>query len=181
MSVYKKLQEARIALYNLGIKQSGNNKHSGYSYYELADFTIDAQRIFGESGLSSNFSLTEQTATLLIIDVESGETAAFSCPVFLASIPKEAERGIKALGATITYLRRYLWMLAMEIPASEVAELVKNHENSNKPEYTVLQVDHNIEKWKGGIVSSKGMIEKIRASYLVTDDVEQYITEKMGA
>jgi len=126
MSVYKKLQAARIALYNQGLKQSGKN-HGGISYYELADFTVDAQRIFNEVGLCSQFNMDEQIATLSIIDVDNGsDMASFSCPVFLASIPKESERSIKNLGATITYLRRYLWMTALEIPQKEVAELVNN-------------------------------------------------------
>jgi len=132
MSVFKKLQAARIALYAAGLKQSGLNKHSGIAYYELIDFTVDAQRIFNDVGLSSTFNMTSENAVLAIVDTDDGSKADFSCPVSFASIPKEPERGIKSLGATITYLRRYLWMLALEIPQKEVAELAKNHPKNLK-------------------------------------------------
>jgi len=172
MSVWKKLQQARVALYDAGIKQSGNNQ--GKIYLELSDFTIDAQRIFNDIGLSSSFNVTEEQATLSIVDVDSGDMALFSCPMFLSSLPKEPERGVKNLGATITYLRRYLWMLALEIPAKEVAELAKNHD---KKDYTIAQVDANIEKWREGSITPAAMIEKIRAAYALPADVEQYIID----
>ena len=38
MSVYKKLQEARIKLQNTELKKSGHNKFAGYKYFELGDF-----------------------------------------------------------------------------------------------------------------------------------------------
>jgi 16S rRNA (uracil1498-N3)-methyltransferase len=38
MSVYKKLQEARILLQNTKLNKSGKNKFAGFSYFELSDF-----------------------------------------------------------------------------------------------------------------------------------------------
>ena len=178
MSVYKKLQAARIELYNMGLKQTGSNKHSGVTYYELADFTVDAQRIFNDVGLCSLFNMDEHNATLSIIDTDTSDAALFSCPVFLASIPKESERSVKNLGATITYLRRYLWMVALEIPQKEVAELVKNHD---KKDYTIAQVDANIEKWRGGVITPAAMIEKIKVAYDLPPEVEQYIIDNFVA
>ena len=37
MSVYKKLQEARVMLHNTKLEKSGKNKFAGFNYFELAD------------------------------------------------------------------------------------------------------------------------------------------------
>ena len=38
MSVYRKLQEARIELQSKPLKKSGKNKFAGFEYFELGDF-----------------------------------------------------------------------------------------------------------------------------------------------
>ena len=38
LSVYKKLQMARLALVQTTLKKSGRNKFAGYEYFELGDF-----------------------------------------------------------------------------------------------------------------------------------------------
>ena len=37
MTVFEKLNEARLRFQNAGVKKSGHNKFAGYTYYELAD------------------------------------------------------------------------------------------------------------------------------------------------
>ena len=51
MSVYKKLQEARVKFHGKSLKKSGENKFAGYKYFELGDFLPTVQEIFGEVGL----------------------------------------------------------------------------------------------------------------------------------
>jgi len=178
MSVHKKLQAARIALYAMGLKQSGINKHSGMAYYELIDFTVDAQRIFNDVGLSSTFNMTSENAVLAIVDTDDGSKADFSCPVYFAALAKEPEKSVKNLGATITYLRRYLWMLALEIPQKEVVELVKNHEKTevdNKPPlppYPDERFNENFEgmaaKIRSGETTAARTINAIQSLFTMT-------------
>ena len=37
MNIYEKLQSARVKLQSKKLKKSGKNKHTGFSYFELAE------------------------------------------------------------------------------------------------------------------------------------------------
>jgi hypothetical protein len=114
MSVYKKLQTARLRLVNTNITKSGKNKFAGYEYFELGDFIPAIHKIFDEVGLCGAFTFSGDVAHLCIYDTELEEKAViFSCPVVQAENVKG--QAIQNLGSTITYLRRYLWLMAMEI------------------------------------------------------------------
>ena len=51
MTVFKKLQAARITLQNTELKKSGKNKFAGYQYFELGDFLPVIQTICNDIGL----------------------------------------------------------------------------------------------------------------------------------
>ena len=130
MSVYKKLQTARLRLVNTNITKSGKNKFAGYEYFELADFIPAIHKIFDEVGLCGAFTFSADCAHLGIYDTELEEKAViFSCPVVQAENAKG--QAIQNLGSTISYLRRYLWLMAMEI--------VENDSVDASPESTFKQ------------------------------------------
>jgi len=112
MTVYKKLQEARFRLVNTTIQKSGKNKFAGFEYFELGDFIPAIQKIFNEVGLCGVVSFTD-VATLTIYDADDGTSIPFCTPIVNAENAKG--QPIQSLGATHTYLRRYLWLLALEI------------------------------------------------------------------
>lgn len=128
MSVYKKLQAARLQLSRANIKKSGLNTYGGWQYYELGDFIPTVHKIFDEVGLCGVVTFGD-TATLTVYDAEGEGKIEFSTPIVYA----EATKGqpIQQLGSTHTYLRRYLWLLAMEIAE---ADLVDAQEQEVKPE-----------------------------------------------
>ena len=113
MSVYKKLQEARISLQSKELKKSGFNKFAGYSYFELGDFLPAVQQIFNEIGLCGVVSFGREVAELNITDIESGQTISICSPMPEANL--KGCHPIQNLGAVETYTRRYLWVTAMEI------------------------------------------------------------------
>ena len=41
MSVYSKLNEARVKFHSLKLEKTGHNKFAGYKYFELGDFLLD--------------------------------------------------------------------------------------------------------------------------------------------
>lgn len=128
MSVYAKLQKARLQLVTSGIKKTGHNKHGGWFYYELGDFIPTVHKLFDEIGLCGVVRFGE-VATLTIYDTQGGESVEFSTPIVYA----EAAKGqpIQLLGSTHTYIRRYLWLLAMEIVE---ADAVDSQEQEEKKE-----------------------------------------------
>jgi len=113
MSVYKKLQQARIKLQGTKLSKSGKNKFAGYEYFELGDFLPAIQTICNDMGLCGAVSFTEHMAYLQITDVEDGTSIMFTSPMSSAAL--KGCHDVQNLGAVQTYLRRYLWTNAFEI------------------------------------------------------------------
>ena len=120
--VNKKLQEARIALQSKQLKKSGLNKFANFQYFELADFLPTVQEIFHQIGLSSTVCFTADLATLKIVDTEDGTSDTFTCPVVVPTMKGCNE--VQALGAMTTYIRRYLYVNALEIVEHDAMDAV---------------------------------------------------------
>ncbi|EIG23635.1 ERF family protein [Haemophilus paraphrohaemolyticus] len=127
MSIYSKLAEARVELQQRGVKQSGANTFSKYTYFELGDFLPAINEIFAEKKLCGVVSFTEQIATLTIHDSESDEKITFTSPMATAQLKGCHE--IQNLGAVQTYQRRYLYMAALEISENDVLDENKGNES----------------------------------------------------
>jgi hypothetical protein len=113
MNVYKKLMEARITLQNTALNKSGHNKFAGYKYFELGDFIPAIQRIFNDLDLCGMISYTNDMATLTIVDTTDGSKIEITSPMSSAALKGCHE--VQNLGAVQTYIRRYLWVTALEI------------------------------------------------------------------
>ena len=128
MSVYRKLQATRLELVNSGIKKTGHNSYGGWNYYELGDFIPTVHKLFDMVGLCGVVTFGE-TATLTIYDTEfTDQKIEFSTPIVYA----EAAKGqpIQMLGSTHTYLRRYLWLLAMELVEADAVDSAQQQEHA---------------------------------------------------
>lgn len=114
MNVYQKLNAARSKFHSIELKKSGHNKFAGYKYFELGDFIIPALEIFKEVGLTAVISFGKETADLRIINNEKPEEViVIESPMSEAAL--KGAHAIQNLGAVQTYLRRYLWVAALEI------------------------------------------------------------------
>ena len=118
-NVYEKLQNARVLLQKKNLKKSGKNKFAGFSYYELADFIPSVNEIFNEEKLFSEFNIENDVATLVIINIEEPtDTITFRSPVKEAEI--KGSTPIQCLGGIHTYMKRYLYLNALEIVESDL-------------------------------------------------------------
>ena len=121
MNVYKKLQEARVKLHNTKLNKSGKNAFAKFNYFELGDFIPQVTSIFNELGLCGIVSFTQDTAYLTVHNVEGeNDFVTFTSPLIFASVEKT--QPIQNLGSTHTYLRRYLWLMCMEITENDVVD-----------------------------------------------------------
>ena len=114
LNVYKRLQIARLALQGRELKKSGKNKFAGYEYFELQDFLPTVQTIFSDTGLSAVFRCDADMASLTVYNNDKPE----DCIVFTAPMAAAELKGchpVQNLGASISYLRRYLYVNALEI------------------------------------------------------------------
>ena len=113
MSVHKKLMQARITLQNTAMKKSGRNTFANYSYFELGDFIQPINQIFNELNLCGVVSFGNELATLTITDIDDNSTILITSPMSEAAL--KGCHAVQNLGAVQTYIRRYLWVAAMEI------------------------------------------------------------------
>jgi ERF superfamily len=113
MSVYTKLNEARLVIHGMSLKKSGHNKFSGYYYFELGDFLVPAIQVFNEVGLCAVVSFTAEVASMTIIDTEDNSQIVITSPMGSAALKGCHE--VQNVGAVETYQRRYLWVSALEI------------------------------------------------------------------
>ena len=135
MSIYKKLQQARLKLQSTALKKSGKNKFAGFEYFELGDFLPTIQTIFNEVGLCGTVSFGTDIATLNIVDTDDvSQSIVFTSPMSTAEL--KGCHAIQNLGAVQTYLRRYLWVAAMEIVEHDAVDAVTGRDEVKKAEPT---------------------------------------------
>ena len=121
LNVYQRLQKARVELQQKNIKKSGENKYSGFKYFELKDFIPVLNEIFLSNGLSSNFSIQENIATLFIINLDDpNENILFTSPIAEANL--KGCTPIQGIGAIHTYMKRYLYLNALEIVEDDILD-----------------------------------------------------------
>lgn len=120
-NVYQKLLVARAKFLGSDTKKSGKNMQLAFKYFELDDIVPVATKIFEEVGLISLVNFTSDTATMTIVNTDNGEdSVAFTTPFtmlepIVSNTGKKATNEMQALGSSITYMRRYLYMIALDI------------------------------------------------------------------
>lgn len=131
MTAHSKLMTARMQLMNTPLKKTGQNKFAGYSYFELGDFLPEIQKIFAGLGLCGIVSYGTDIATLTITDMEDGTTLTITSPMSTAALKGCHE--VQNLGAVQTYIRRYLWVTALEIVENDVLDATTGSVEPTKP------------------------------------------------
>ncbi len=147
MNLLEKLNKVRVDLFNANLKKSGYNSFGKWSYFELGDLLPFINKACLDIGLTNVISFTSEFATLTIKDSKEEKEISFSVPWVDATL--KGATLIQAEGATITYLRRYLYMTAYEIVESDWidAQSAKEAEEAKK-EAEQAEKDKN---WKAFI------------------------------
>jgi hypothetical protein len=131
-NVYQKLQLARLLLQEKKLSKSGKNKFAGYEYFELQDFIPAVQTIFADVGLCPVFRVFDDRATLTICNFEAvGEEIVFTAP--MASAELKGCHPVQNLGASISYLRRYLYVNALEIVEHDALDATTGRDSVPAP------------------------------------------------
>lgn len=150
--VYQKLQTARIKLQSTQLKKSGHNKFAGYQYFELGDFLPTINQIFHELGLCSTVSFTADNAVLSIIDTDTGGAISFTSPMAEAQL--KGCHPVQNLGATQTYLRRYLYVLALEIVEHDALDATTGADAPKSSKPVTVDVFDSIPKEEQDIIEN---------------------------
>ena len=139
-NVYQKLLTARAKFLEANVEKTGKNMHLSFKYFELEDIVPTAIRIFNEVGLIPVVNFTADVATMNIINTDNPEESVpFVAPFnqiapIVSNAGKQATNEMQALGSSITYMRRYLYMIALDICESDSIDAnLGNGETASAP------------------------------------------------
>ena len=144
MNIYTKIAKARVELQNSGIKKSGYNSFSKFKYFELQDFLPTINEIFNNIGLVAIFNLDEKRAKLTIVNAEkTEESLTFYTPTAEADI--KGAQAIQKLGGVHTYLKRYLYLNALEIAEHDAIDGLPQEKNDKRTDLTNFINKNNLD------------------------------------
>lgn len=207
-NVYQKLAAARVALQKSSLRKSGKNQYAGFSYFELSDFLPRINEIFAEIGLCSRFRINRarqefvegmileipETAVLTIINTDNtGEQIDFESVT--ADAQMKGASAIQQLGSVHTYMRRYLWLEAMEITECDSMDAINQAEkvDTSKPAKAPQKArkaapitDDQIQEMLGLFAGQEARLKSMMSAYKINDLAEltavqaQNIIARMG-
>lgn len=128
-TVYKKLEQAKRELHNSQLKK--DKKGYGYVYMNLDTIIPLIDNVCEKYDLSITTSIDfigeQQLAITKVVDLETGESIDFKCPVdmFIESIKKNTAQNI---GANMTYYRRYMLFLVFEVVENDEVDETKGQD-----------------------------------------------------
>lgn len=191
MNVFKKLQKARVELQGRKLKKTGYNK-MGFYYFQLEDFLPSVNEIFDNIGLFGYFNIDPKTfdengvaheyAILKIVNTDNPEQTI----VFKTEAAEAGTKGtaIQNLGSKHTYMRRYMWMDAMELSENDSVDCLSDKEKvqAGKP----VQSTDDIKATPKQIEELKQLypmerIEKMLAFYKVGSLAEMSVKQASAA
>ena len=136
MTIFEKLNEARLRYQNAGIKKSGTNKY--FTYYELADILPEINKLANELKFCCIVNFTSETATLDFVDLEGDGKITFTSP--MAETKLSGGQPCQNLGASQTYLKRYLYQNCFEIVESDILDATMDPSAEPTVEELIAQV-----------------------------------------
>lgn len=117
MNVWQKLLAARIDFLKQGVTKSGINMHAEFKYFELEDIVPTATEIFSRYNCLFVTSFPDGKAVGRLINLDNAEeqvVVEFNSRS-IAEPAKFRMNEVQGLGAEITYMRRYLYFLILDV------------------------------------------------------------------
>lgn len=126
------------------IEKTGYNYYAKYPYFELSDFLVPALKIFSDLKLSAYVSFMPDIATMTITDLEDNSSFTITSPMSTAEL--KATHAVQQLGAVQTYLRRYLWVAALEIVEHDAIDSAEGPQEKKTD-------DKAMQEWRDGWIA----------------------------
>jgi hypothetical protein len=174
MNIYQKLNAAREEFHTAKLKKSGHNKFANYYYFELGDFVIPALEIFKKHGLTSLISFGNEMAEMRIVNTEkTDEQIVITSPMSSAALKGCHE--VQNLGAVQTYLRRYLWVAALEIVEHDALDATTGNKPPEKPTLDAKRLQGAIEKILNGQYTTQKLLDTFTLTQEQIETVDKAI------
>lgn len=122
INVYRKLANVREQFLAEHVKKTGKNPQFRSMYFELDDIVPVAMPLFHKEGLLPITSFTADVCSLTVYDMDDKDSQiTFTIPMREWN-GNNAVTPIQALGASVTYLRRYALALALDLVEADDME-----------------------------------------------------------
>ena len=122
-NIYERLMEVRDKFAEIGIEKNGKNMQLTSKFFTLDDIVNKSRNLFKENRILPLDFFTKEDATLTLVDIDNpdGERIIFSIPM-REYMGNAAVTPVQAMGATVTYYRRYLYSLALDLAEKDELE-----------------------------------------------------------
>lgn len=134
-NIFKKLAKARTLVRGMMKTKSGFNKYANYKYFELEDIIPPMLKVFDEIGLigieghedatiqpETGIQLKPEFYTLKIYNTDNINDKPIIFTKKYADAATKGQLPIQAVGSESTYMRRYLWLDALEIVENDATD-----------------------------------------------------------
>lgn len=141
-SITEDLQDIRDKLSKMDIKKSGYNGFGKFNYFELKDFLPQATHLMNEKHICPVFNIAVgangiEYAVLTLM--RGPEVLEFRVPT---ADPNNSNNPIQNLGSKITYLRRYLYLICLDLVENDTVDALAGSGNDKKVNFaTKFQID----------------------------------------
>lgn len=117
LSLFSKIAKIREEFYAQPVRKTGENKFSGFKYFELSDILPVAMPILSKYKVTPIISFGKELADMTIYDGESEQSIKIQSPS--VEVKLKGCTDVQNLGAEQTYLRRYLWLTFLEVAEND--------------------------------------------------------------
>lgn len=181
-SVYEKLLEARRRFLEANVKKSGINTYAEFKYFTLEDIIPVKTQIFNALGLVETIEfMSGSNEAVLFLHNATKRDDILTFRSQLAPDESLVKNPIQKVGAVQTYVRRYLYMLMLDIVETDIIDETAGKaeepaKKSNRPaspkkreEVKKELIDEDGEAAEVQIKSIKNGLKKLREK-----DAEQF-------
>lgn len=193
MNVYQKLSAVRLGVLAQGTQKSGTNMHAEFTYFELADIVPLAEVLFAKYHLFLLTTFVDSQAQAIVVNTDDpGDHLAFTVPLQLIAEPgKFRMNEVQGVGAAITYYRRYLYFLVLDLveadaidglaPKKENGEDAPAPKSASKPATTAERKEIKEELTSGEELATEDQVqalkEKLKALLELDPEQESFVQE----
>lgn len=183
LTLRQKLARIRVEFSKSNIKKSGENKYAGFKYFELCDIVPRALELFEKYDVTLDFNMSDESVTGTLYDnLKDVSPIVFSFPKKGIDDPKAMRmNAVQAMGSEITYYRRYLYNVVLDIVENDSIDCQDNTQKNSKKAQKTSPNTVKTELINNNTLASKERVNVlIKAIKELLDKKPEY-TEKMKA
>lgn len=184
LNIFQKLFNARIKLSKEKIEKTGVNPHQRFKYFELEDIVPAITKVLQEQKLLDVFTFpTPIKAVLKIINIDNPEEVIeYEAPMKdFNDVPygNAPQNVVQYIGAEITYMRRYLYLTAMNLIENDLIDgdaIPKEAPKKSKAPATVEKREEIVEN----LTKVEDQADKLQLEGLkrVCKELSAYVSDK---